>query len=68
MQANKRRAVFCIFSLIDAQQRLAEFQSRLDGNLDAWITLTQALALLQSPVLAQAIELEEAERPFTTSW
>lgn len=52
-----------ILCLTQAQQHLAEVQSRLDENLDAWATLTKALALLQSPVLAHALKLQEVENP-----
>ncbi|CAL5222638.1 g5033 [Coccomyxa viridis] len=45
-----------ILELTEAQQRLAEVQSRLDDNLGAWAALTHALALLHSPVLAQALD------------
>ena len=65
MQDSRRLAEICILSLTEGQQRLAEVQSRLNENLDAWTTLTQALALLQSP---QAIELAKLQvgHPFTT--
>lgn len=56
-----------ILRLTRAQQRVAEIQSRLDENLNAWASLTQALALLESPVLARAFELEEAEYPYRAS-
>ena len=51
-----------ILKLTEAQQRLAEVQRRLDENLGAWAALTHALALLHSPVLAQAIENEHYYR------
>lgn len=63
MQSYKKLAAQRILWLTDAQQRLAEVQSRLDEDLAAWATLTQALALLQSPLLAESIELEGAENP-----
>ena len=63
MQSYKKLAAQRILWLTDAQQRLAEVQSRLDENLAAWATLTQALALLQSPLMAESIELEGAKNP-----
>ena len=63
MQSYKKLAAQRILWLTDAQQRLAEVQSKLDENLAAWATLTQALALLQSPLLAESIELEGASNP-----
>ena len=54
-------------SLIEAMQRLAEVQGRLGEHLDAWATLTEALPLLQSSVLAQAMELMEARNPTSAS-
>ncbi len=61
MQRYKRDAASNILELTEAQQRLAEVQSRLDDNLGAWAALTHALALLHSPVLAQALQwVEEA--------
>ena len=64
MQTSKTLAKSHILGLTKGQQRLAEVHSRLNENLDAWTTLTQALALLQSP---QAIELAKVGHPFTTN-
>lgn len=56
MQTYRRDVASNILELTEAQQRLAEVQSRLDDNLGAWAALTHALALLHSPVLAQALD------------
>lgn len=63
LQNRKMGAAFGILSLAKAKQRLAEVQSRLGEHPDAWATLTEALALLQSSLLAQATEWEEARLP-----
>ena len=46
---------------LEAQQNLAQHQSRLERHLDAFATLAQALDVLQDPVLAQSIETADPE-------
>ena len=50
-----------VYILTKARMLLAQVQSRLERHLEAWTTLTQALEVLQSPALAQALVLRADE-------
>ncbi len=53
--------LFVALRQIEAQQNLAQHQSRLERHQDAFATLAQALDVLQNPMLAQSIETADPE-------
>lgn len=56
LQVHLLNVVPIVAWLTEAQQYLAQVQSRLDRHLEAWATLRQAIDILRSPALAQIVE------------